>query len=277
VLGPPAAEVGIPDRQLADQLGELGVAGVAPGVQVQRGDGATGAHLPVRVQLAGALVQEHVAGHVALALRQRVEVGEQCAGHAVAGQDVPAAADDHGRDVGQRFQHPVQAGPHPLRRHRAASCASGPGQGKEVVALRIGQAQRPANGVQHGIGRVEAAAALQADVVVHAHPGELGDLLPAQARHAAGTRLRGQAGLFGGDPGPAGAQELPEFRIAPSAGRWPAHGVQGRTGWVARCGRRGVLLGPRLAGPRVRAGLSRVPERARIGAWLRKGDKEDAR
>ena len=46
-------------------------------------------------------------------------------------------------------------------------------------------------------------AAFQPHVVIHADPGELGDLLPAQARHPAGSRLRGEPGFLGSDPGPA--------------------------------------------------------------------------
>ncbi len=35
---------------------------------------------------------------------------------------------------------------------------------------------------------------------------KLGDFLAAQPRHPAGARVRGEAGLFVGDPGPAPAQ-----------------------------------------------------------------------
>ncbi|WP_405837776.1 hypothetical protein [Streptomyces sp. NBC_01518] len=51
-------------------------------------------------------------------------------------------------------------------------------------ALQIGEAQGAGDRVQDGRGDVEMAAALQADVVVDADTGELGDLLAPQARNA---------------------------------------------------------------------------------------------
>jgi hypothetical protein len=101
MIGPPAAEVRVPHGQVPDQLGELGVIGVTAGVVVQRGDGAARRHLPVAVQLTGARVEEHVPGHIALAVRPLVEVGDQRPAHPVGGQHVQAAADDAGRDTGQ--------------------------------------------------------------------------------------------------------------------------------------------------------------------------------
>jgi hypothetical protein len=55
VLRQPATEVLVAERQFADQFGELRVVGVAPGVQVQGGEGAAAGCLPIDVQLARTL------------------------------------------------------------------------------------------------------------------------------------------------------------------------------------------------------------------------------
>jgi hypothetical protein len=117
VVGPPAAEVLVPQGQLADQLGQLGVGAMGPRVQVQGGHGVAGDRLPVGVQLAGGLIEKDEPGQVAFPVRQRVEVGEQRAGHPVGGQHVQAAAGDHGQGgrvashEGGSARPPVRAAP----------------------------------------------------------------------------------------------------------------------------------------------------------------------
>ncbi|GGX59944.1 hypothetical protein GCM10010358_13060 [Streptomyces minutiscleroticus] len=78
-----------------------------------------------------------------------------------------------------------------------------PGQGGGAFG-RI-EPQGSGDGVQHAVGDVEVAAALQADVVVVADAGEPRDLLAAQPRDAADARLREQPRLLGSEPGAARA------------------------------------------------------------------------
>jgi len=115
VLGPPATKVLVLQGELADELHELRIVRVAPGVEVQVGDLAASRGRPVDVERARRLVEEGEPGHVAVVDRQRLEVGVQGAGQVVAGQDVQAATQDERRVVGQGVQHPVQPGSHPLR------------------------------------------------------------------------------------------------------------------------------------------------------------------
>ena len=75
VACPPGVELGHLDGQLPDQLVQLGVVGVAAGRQAQAGDERLGDFVPVPVQIAGGGVEQDEAGEVALAVRQRVEVG----------------------------------------------------------------------------------------------------------------------------------------------------------------------------------------------------------
>ncbi len=60
------------------------------------------------------------------------------------------------------------------------------GQREEVLPFDVGQTQGPGGGVRHPLRDVDVAAPFQPDVVVYAHPGELGHLLAAQTRHPAG-------------------------------------------------------------------------------------------
>jgi len=63
------------------------------------------------------------------------------------------------------------------------------GQAEQVIPFVGVQTQRPGEGGQHRRGRLGAATAFQLDVVVDGGAGQVGHLVPAQARHpAAGTR-----------------------------------------------------------------------------------------
>ena len=188
--------------------------GVAADVHVQDGDEAAGGRGPVVVQLAGGRIEEDIAGHVALAVRERVKVGVQSVGHPVAGQDVQTAAGDQGGDVAQGIQYPVQARSYSLRRRRPVLRAAGPGEGEQVAALDVVEAQGAGDGVQHRVGDVGVPAALEADVVVHAHPGQLRDLLAPQAWDPAAPGVGRQPGRLRGQPRAAGAQEVAQFGLA---------------------------------------------------------------
>ncbi len=69
-----------------------------------------------------------------------------------------------------------------------------------VVQVRpsgLVELQRAGEGLQHVVGDATEIAALEAGVVVDAHPGEQRDLLPTQPGHPPVAAERGQAGLPG--------------------------------------------------------------------------------
>jgi hypothetical protein len=102
VIGPPAAEILVPQGKLSDHLGELRVPLVASGRQVQGDDySARGVH-PVDGQIPGCVVEEDEASHVPVAVRERVEVGEECLAQTVGGQDAEAAPAARGGGLATR-------------------------------------------------------------------------------------------------------------------------------------------------------------------------------
>src|SRR5690606_2390204 len=109
-----------------------------------------------------------------------------------------------------------------------------------------GVRQRP----EHRAARVALLALLQPDVVVDAHPGEGGELLPPQARRAPQAHADGQPHVLRPHPGPAGPQERGQ--------RCRAHATM-----VARTARSWVALsllptrGPGTARPERRARTAR--------------------
>ena len=101
------------------------------------------------------------------------------------------------------------------------SVGDGAGQVVQVGAFGVVELQGARDGVQDFFGGSGEVAALQADVVVDADAGE--QLLTAQAGHAPGAAVGGQAGLLGGDLGAAGGQELADVALG-------AHAPQVRSG-----------------------------------------------
>jgi hypothetical protein len=76
--------------------------------------------------------------------------------------------------------------------------------------------------------------ALEADVVIHAHPGEHRDFLTAQPGNAPVAAIDRQSGLFGRDPCTAGGQELPHVVAV-------CHGINATRGLMSEGGT-GVTL-----------------------------------
>ncbi len=74
-------------------------------------------------------------------------------------------------------------------------------------ALGIVELERAGQPFQDELGDAAGVSAFQALVVLDADAGQRGDLLAAQAGHPT-LAVAGQAGLLGGDPRPAGGQEL---------------------------------------------------------------------
>ena len=82
------------------------------------------------------------------------------------------------------------------------------GQVEQVLTFGVVELQSPGHRLQHRLRRPGQVPALEPAVVVHAQPGEHGDLLTPQPRHPALAAVAGQAGLLRADPGPAADQEV---------------------------------------------------------------------
>jgi NAD(P)-dependent dehydrogenase (short-subunit alcohol dehydrogenase family) len=77
--------------------------------------------------------------------------------------------------------------------------------------LGLVQLQRPTDAVHHPLRRPGRSTAFEARVVLHAHPGEKSDLVPAQPGDTAAAAEVRQPGLLRSEPGPTRDQELPEL------------------------------------------------------------------
>jgi hypothetical protein len=106
------------------------------------------------------------------------------------------------RDAGgARVDEPLQPG-QPRAGPRLARGGGQAGQAPEVPALVGGQLQRAGQGVDHLLRGRDAPALLQPRVPGQADPGDLGDLLAAQAGRpaAAGMRVAGRARIGRAEP-----------------------------------------------------------------------------
>ena len=90
----------------------------------------------------------------------------------------------------------------------AAAGVGGAGEVEQVGPFGLVELQRAGEGLEHGLGDAGEVPALEAGVVVGADAGEQGDFFAAQAGHAPVGAVERQAGLLGGDPRPAGGQEV---------------------------------------------------------------------
>lgn len=132
------------------------------------------------------------------------------------------AASRHPCRRSHEVEDALHARPHPLCSGVPAGGGAGvrrPGQVEQVSPLGLVELQRPGQGVEDLLGHPAQVAALHADVVVHAHPGQERHLLPAQSLHAAIPAVDRDGGLLRRDPSPAGSQELLDLAAA-------VHGVQ---------------------------------------------------
>jgi hypothetical protein len=88
--------------------------------------------------------------------------------------------------------------------------AGGAGEVEQVGALGVVEPQRVGERLEDAVGGTGGVAALQAFVVLDAHPGQGGDLLAPQPGHSPLAVAR-QADLLGRDLGPPRGQELREL------------------------------------------------------------------
>src|SRR6185312_5452111 len=112
--------------------------------------------------------------------------------------------------AGHRVQEPLQRGSHRLLGGPFVPRTGGSGragQVVQVVGLGLVEPERAGEGIENLDGDTGEVAALHSRVVLDTDPGEHGDLFPAQSGHATSTPAD-DARLVGGDPVPAGTQEL---------------------------------------------------------------------
>lgn len=207
---PHRAEAGRPGEEFVAQAEHAGVVGRVVGLGAEGGDraGHEGGRVGVEaVDLGG---QEGRAQEVGAGA---VEGGQGGRGRG-GGEDVEGGGLDDRRDVPPHRQQ--------LREPGGQFGARGLGPGEVArqmveVAGRGGvQAEGAGQGVQDFGGRAPVAALFEACVVVVADVREVGQLLAAQAGHAARAGGRGQARRPGGEGVAAGAEESGEGGGRPS-------------------------------------------------------------
>jgi hypothetical protein len=98
----------------------------------------------------------------------------------------------------------------------ASSLAAGAGEIEEMRALGLVELQGPGERFEHAVGDAVDVPTLDPGVVGDAEASQDGDLLASQAGDAAAA-VGGQAGLLGGDLGPAGGQKLSDLASCPRA------------------------------------------------------------
>ena len=80
-----------------------------------------------------------------------------------------------------------------------------------MCAFGLVEVQRTGEGVEHRVRDAGQVAPFQAGVVVGAHPGEHRDLFAAQALDPPSAAEEGHAGVFRGQPIPAGGEEVTDL------------------------------------------------------------------
>jgi len=210
----PTRNSGLRVGELAHQVGQLAIVGVAAGFGAQQRDGGAGHSVPVGVEIAGGRVQEAEAGHVGRAGRVVEDRRVQRPAERVDGEEVQAPIADEGRGTGHRLQDAQHAGPYG-RRRAAARRSGGPGragQVEQVESLGLVELKGARDGIKDVVGDAADVPLLQTHVPVGAHPGQHGDLFAPQAGHAAAAAAWQQPGLLRRELGPPRSEELADLR-----------------------------------------------------------------
>src|SRR6185312_5499831 len=231
---PGLRELGARLAQGADQRLELGIADVAGAVGPELGDHRAGAVLPVDEHLAPRGVGERLPGVVAGGAGQLAEVSEQGDRGVVPGQIVPAAAEDVGGVRPEALDQAPERGGDALGRALARRRGLTAAEQDQVRALCLVESQRLRERLQNLDRRPHVAALLQPRVPGRSDPGELRDLLAAQARRPSPAPA-GQAHVGGLQRGAAHAQEVRELFAAELA---RSCYLTKRAGAVVLCGER---------------------------------------
>ena len=181
VMGSPAgAKCFAAGFELADEVGEVAVVGVAPGGPAQDCDAFAGGAVPVVMKRLSLRIEEHEPGVVRWSRRVGVQLGEQRAAELVRRQDVETGIADVCGGVRDRVQRPLNFRPDPLPGLAATRPGNrwlcGAGEVEEMGALGVVELERASKCLQHVRGGAIHVSALEPGVVRNAHPGEHSDL-----------------------------------------------------------------------------------------------------
>ncbi len=157
-------------------------------------------------------VVEQQQEHVEPVGREPGRVAEQGLGHLVPVEQVQVPAEDDGRGV-HDAQQPAGALRHAFRgavRRGGRGPAGGAGQGEQMPAFGVVEAERAGQRVQDAVGRAYLPALFHPLVVVGAQPGQQRQFLAPQPGHLA-PAARLETDVARGDPAATGAQEVAEF------------------------------------------------------------------
>ncbi len=205
---PQLGEFGAHGAEIVDHPAELRVVGRMCRIGTEGGDNSRRDRRPVDMHAAVSGIGEK--------REQAVVVGAAVAEHRlrriVDREQIPVPVPQH------RRRHPRVEQVPQLRGDLGTARPAGPwrvetGQQIQVRTLGLGQAQHPADRVEH-LGRdLDVAALLEPGVPGHADPGQHGDLLTPQTRCPAPAHRR-HADVTGREPRPAGAQKVAELLAA---------------------------------------------------------------
>ena len=209
---PQCSERLAPGRELADEVGQVAVGGVAAGLGVQRTDDVACDALPVWKERRCARIEEDEAGGVHRPSRIGVQVREESLPEPVGGEDIAAAVAHVCRDGAHRVEdalhvcaHLLPRPPATLLRRRVLRA----GEIEEMRTLRVVELKRARERLENGLGNAGRVASLELRVVGDADTGEQRDLLPPQPGNPAGPGAVGaQPSLLRGDPSAPRGQEL---------------------------------------------------------------------
>ena len=196
VGGPAGAELFAAGGELADQVGQVAVVGVAAGFGAQDGDGVVGDFVPVAEELVARGGRGRRTGRCWAARRGRRRRVRTGLARGVGGQDRRGGRQDDGGcarawsragagwSAGRAGRRGCGVGARGWR-------AGGAEQVDQVGAFGLVELQCLGDAVDDAVGDAGGVAALEADVVLRRDAGEQGDLFAAQAGDAAAVAAVG--------------------------------------------------------------------------------------
>ena len=135
VSSPANTEILAARRQLADEIGEGPVVGVAAGLGAQERHDIVGDGLPVREEVRGPRIEEDETSGVGRSARVREQFGEEGASELICIQDVQPPVLHEGRNPGHRIEDPLHIRAYALLGRTSSSrprCVRGPRQIDQV-------------------------------------------------------------------------------------------------------------------------------------------------
>jgi hypothetical protein len=238
MLLPQPGEVRAGSLESADQAGPRGLADMPAVVAPELRDQPAQLVVPADVGMAAVGLGEVLPQDVALTRLGADHPGPQRGVRLIPAEQVIPLVQHRGRERHQAVHDALD-----VRRHLVAGARRAPGRaggfrniGQPVQVLPLGliEPQGLGHRAEHLGAGLDRAALLEPRVPGDAHPGQLGDLLPAQPGGAT-AQPRGQPHLLRADPFPAAAQERSQLSAARTVpvGRHGGHNLimPGSGGW----------------------------------------------